>query len=81
MAVVATDVERYSSPTAFAREVNLPLLGSASLPPVAAGASLSALLAASTAGGLEPIVENLAQTRQSLTLRSLLLAGFPHDPE
>lgn len=81
MAVVATDVERYSSPTAFAREVNLPLLGSASLAPVAAGASLSELLAASTAGALEPIVENLAQTRQSLTLRSLLLAGFPHDPE
>ncbi|MEK7348103.1 MAG: SPOR domain-containing protein, partial [Candidatus Eisenbacteria bacterium] len=73
--------ERYSSPTAFAREVNLPLLGSASLAPVAAGASLSELLAASTAGALEPIVENLAQTRQSLTLRSLLLAGFPHDPE
>lgn len=81
MAVVATDVERYSSPTAFAREVNLPLLGSASLLPVAAGASLTELLAASTAGALEPIVENLAQTRQSLTLRSLLLAGFPHDPE
>jgi len=81
MAVVATDVERYSSATAFAREVNLPLLGSASLAPVAAAASLSALLAASTAEGLEPIVENLAQTRQSLTLRSLLLAGFPHDPE
>ena len=81
MAVVATDAERYSSPTAFAREVNLPLLGSASLPPLKAGASLSELLAASTTGSLEPIVENLAQTRQSLTLRSLLLAGFPHDPE
>ncbi|MEK7316762.1 MAG: hypothetical protein AAB011_11300, partial [Candidatus Eisenbacteria bacterium] len=81
MAVVATDVERYSSPTAFAREVNLPLLGSASLLPVPAGASLTELLAASTAGALDPIVENLAQTRQSLTLRSLLLAGFPHDPE
>lgn len=81
MTVVATDAERYASPAAFAREVNLPLLGSASLPPLKAGASLSELLAASAAGSLEPIVENLAQTRQSLTLRSLLLAGFPHDPE
>ncbi|HET9951512.1 MAG TPA: SPOR domain-containing protein [Candidatus Eisenbacteria bacterium] len=81
MDVVATDVERYSDPNAFAREVNLPLLGSAALPPVRPGATLSELLAASSVGGLEPIVENLAQTRQSLTLRSLLLAGFPHDPE
>jgi cell division septation protein DedD len=81
MDVVATDVERYSDPNAFAKEVNLPLLGTAALPPVRPGASLSELLAASSVAGLEPIVENLAQTRQSLTLRSLLLAGFPHDPE
>jgi cell division septation protein DedD len=81
MAELVTDVERYANPTAFAREVNLPLLGSAALPPVSPGASLSALLAASTLGSLGPIVEGLAQTRQSLTLRSLLLAGFPHDPE
>ena len=81
MDVVAADVERYSDPNAFAKEVNLPLLGTAALPPVRPGASLSELLAASGAAGLEPIVENLAQTRQSLTLRSLLLAGFPHDPE
>lgn len=81
MAVVGTDVERYSDPHAFAKEVNLPLLGTAALSPVAPGASLSDLLVASATPGLEPIVENLAQTRQSLTLRSLLLAGFPHDPE
>ena len=81
MDVVATDVERYSDANAFAKEVNLPLLGTAALPPVRPEATLSELLAASSAEGLEPIVENLAQTRQSLTLRSLLLAGFPHDPE
>jgi hypothetical protein len=81
MNLVATDAERYSDPNAFAKEVNLPLLGTASLEPVAPGTNLSGLLAASSVGGLEPIVENLAQTRQSLTLRSLLLAGFPHDPE
>jgi len=81
MAELATDVEHYANPTAFAREVNLPLLGSAALPPVSPGASLSAILAASTLGSLGPIVEGLSQTRQSLTLRSLLLAGFPHDPE
>jgi hypothetical protein len=64
MAELVTDVERYANPTAFAREVNLPLLGSAALPPVSPGASLSALLAASTLGSLGPIVEGLAQTRQ-----------------
>ncbi len=81
MAELATDVEHYANPTAFAREVNLPLLGSAGLPPVSPGASLSELLSASTRGSWDAIVEGLAQTRQSLTLRSLLLAGFPHDPE
>ncbi len=81
MTVVATDLERYSDPNAFAREVNLPLLGTVAIAPISPGANLGALLAASSAHGLEPVVEGLAQTRQSLTLRSLLLAGFPHDPE
>jgi cell division septation protein DedD len=81
MTVVATDLERYADPNSFAREVNLPLLGSVAVAPVAPGANLSALLGASSAAGLDPVVEGLAQTRQSLTLRSLLLAGFPHDPE
>jgi cell division septation protein DedD len=81
MTVVATDLERYADPHSFAREVNLPLLGSVAVAPVAPGANLSALLGASSAAGLDPVVEGLAQTRQSLTLRSLLLAGFPHDPE
>lgn len=81
MATRYADVERYADPNAFAREVNLPLLGAAALPPVPAAASLSQLLAASTLGDVEGIVDGLAQTRQSLTLRSLLLAGFPNDPE
>jgi cell division septation protein DedD len=81
MTTLSADVERYADPNAFAREVNLPLLGTAALPPVPAAASLSQLLAASTRGGLDAIVDGLAQTRQSLTLRSLLLAGFPNDPE
>lgn len=81
MATRYADVERYADPNAFAREVNLPLLGTAALPPVPAAASLSQLLAASTLGDVEGIVDGLAQTRQSLTLRSLLLAGFPNDPE
>ncbi|HEU4332979.1 MAG TPA: SPOR domain-containing protein [Candidatus Eisenbacteria bacterium] len=81
MTTRSAEVERYADPNAFAREVNLPLLGTAALPPVPAAASLSQLLAASTRGGLDAIVDGLAQTRQSLTLRSLLLAGFPNDPE
>jgi hypothetical protein len=76
-----TDLERYADPLSFAREVNLPLLGVARLHPVSAGAGLAALLAASSAGGFASVVEGLAETRQSLTLRSLLLAGFAHDPE
>ena len=76
-----TDLERYADPQAFAREVNLPLLGVARLEPVPSGATLSTLLAASAGDALKPVVDGLAETRQSLTLRTLLLAGFPHDPE
>ncbi|HSQ60328.1 MAG TPA: SPOR domain-containing protein [Acidobacteriota bacterium] len=81
MTTLSADVERYADPNAFAREVNLPLLGTAALTPVPAAASLSQLIAASTRGDVEAIVDGLAQTRQALTLRSLLLAGFPNDPE
>ncbi|MBI4364662.1 MAG: SPOR domain-containing protein [Candidatus Latescibacteria bacterium] len=49
--------------------------------PVPAGAGTPALLAATDPEGLKPVVDVLTQTRQSLTLRSLLLTGFPHDPE
>ena len=75
------EVERYLDTRTFAREVNLPLLGVSSIAPVPAAASASALLAAADPEGLKSVVEALAQTRQSLTLRSLLLTGFPHDPE
>ena len=76
-----TDLERYADPQAFAREVNLPLLGVARIAPVPSGASLSTLLSASAGNALTAVVDGLAETRQSLTLRTLLLAGFPHDPE
>lgn len=76
-----SEVERYTDPRTFAREVNLPLLGVSTVAPVPAGASASVLLAAEDPVGLKPVVEALTQTRQSLTLRSLLLTGFPHDPE
>lgn len=76
-----TDLERYANPQAFAREVNLPLLGVARLAPVPSGAGLSTLLSASAGDALTSVVDGLAETRQSLTLRTLLLAGFPHDPE
>ena len=76
-----TDLERYADPQAFAREVNLPLLGVARIAPVPSGASLSTLLTASSGDALSAVVDGLAETRQSLTLRTLLLAGFPHDPE
>ena len=82
MAVVETYPERYADPLGFAREVNLPLLGSAHVRAVPAGAGLAQLLEASSSSDtLGPIVESLTETRRSLTLRSLLLAGFPHDPE
>ncbi len=73
--------ERYAEPRAFAREVNLPLLGEVSVPPLPAGAPLADLLRSPVPPSVAPVVESLTQTRQSLTLRSLLLAGFSHDPE
>jgi len=76
-----TDLERYADPQAFAREVNLPLLGVARVAPVPSGAGLTTLLAASSGDAVTSVVDGLAETRQSLTLRTLLLAGFPHDPE
>ncbi|HYJ33975.1 MAG TPA: SPOR domain-containing protein [Candidatus Binatia bacterium] len=82
MAAVETYPERYANPTDFAREVNLPLLGSARVRPVPAGAGLAQLLDISSgAEVLGPVVDSLNETRRSLTLRSLLVAGFPHDPE
>ncbi len=76
-----TDLERYADPQAFAREVNLPLLGIARVAPIPSGAGLTTLLSASAGDALATVVDGLAETRQSLTLRTLLLAGFPHDPE
>lgn len=75
------ELERYADPRAFAREVNLPLLGEVEVPAVPAGAPLPELLRAPVPASVGPIVESLTQTRQSLTLRSLLLAGYAHDPE
>jgi len=74
-------VERYSDPQSFAREVNLPLIGIVHVRPILAGAQASTLLEAVDPEGLKPAVEALTQTRKSLTLRSLFLTGFPHDPE
>lgn len=81
MVATETDLERYADPQAFAREVNLPLLGVARIAPVPSGSGLTTLLAASAGDALTTVVDGLAETRQSLTLRTLLLAGFPHDPE
>jgi hypothetical protein len=82
MAAVETYPERYADPLGFAREVNLPLLGTARVRPVPASAGLAQLLdASSSSDSLAGVVESLIETRRSLTLRSLLLAGFPHDPE
>jgi cell division septation protein DedD len=79
---VETYPERYADPLGFAREVNLPLLGTARVRSVPAGAGLAQLLdASSSSESLGPVVDSLTETRRSLTLRSLLLAGFPHDPE
>ena len=75
------EVERYSDPQSFAKEVNLPLLGEGSVDPVPSGASLSALLAVEPPPELARAVDGLVETRRSLTLRSLLLAGFPEDRE
>ena len=75
------DQERYTDARAFAREVNLPLLGEVELPSLPPGAGLPEILNSPVPEEVAPIVGSLAQTRQSLTLRSLLLAGYAHDPE
>jgi len=74
-------VERYSDPQSFAREVNLPLIGAVEVTPVPAAAPAATLLAADNPDAMKPVVDLLSQTRKSLTLRSLFLTGFPHDPE
>gem|GEM_PF-2357811 len=74
-------MERYSDPQSFAREVNLPLIGAVHVPPVSAAAPAAAFLAADDPDEMRPVVDLLTQTRKSLTLRSLFLTGFPHDPE
>jgi cell division septation protein DedD len=79
--VAEADRERYAEPRAFAREVNLPLLGEISVAPVPSGAPLADLLRCEVPASIGPVVDSLTQTRQSLTLRSLLLAGFSHDTE
>src|SRR5688572_7442904 len=82
MVAVETYPERYADPLGFAREVNLPLLGTARVRPVPSGAGLAQLLEASSESkSLAPVIDSLTETRRSLTLRSLLVAGFPHDPE
>ncbi|HEY7728270.1 MAG TPA: SPOR domain-containing protein [Candidatus Eisenbacteria bacterium] len=75
------DLERYADLHAFAWEVNLPLLGEVVLESLPPGAGLAEILRAPVPSGAASIVTSLAQTRQSLTLRSLLLAGYAHDPE
>ncbi|HMI32481.1 MAG TPA: SPOR domain-containing protein [Candidatus Limnocylindrales bacterium] len=74
-------MERYSDPQSFAREVNLPLIGVVHVPPVPTGAKTAALLAIDDPDEMKPVVDLLTQTRKSLTLRSLFMTGFPHDPE
>jgi cell division septation protein DedD len=74
-------VERYSDPQSFAREVNLPLIGTVHVTPIPAAAPAAAFLAADDPEEMRPVVDLLTQTRKSLTLRSLFLTGFPHDPE
>jgi len=79
--VIEAEVERYSDPHGFAREVNLPLLGTARIDPVPSGPPMSRLLEVTAPPELEAVLEGLTETRRSLTLRSLLLAGFPEDRE
>ncbi len=74
-------MERYSDPQSFAREVNLPLIGAVHVPPIPAAAPASTFLAADDPDEMRPVVDLLTQTRKSLTLRSLFMTGFPHDPE
>lgn len=78
---IDTDLERYADPQGFAREVNLPLLGVARIPSIPAGAGVTHLLTASAVDTLGAVVDGLVETRRSLALRTLLLAGFPNDPE
>jgi hypothetical protein len=61
--------------------VNLPLIGAVHVAPVPAGAPAATLLAADNPEEMKPVIDLLTQTRKSLTLRSLFLTGFPHDPE
>ncbi|HET9252323.1 MAG TPA: SPOR domain-containing protein [Candidatus Eisenbacteria bacterium] len=79
--MIEAEVERYSDPQSFAKEVNLPLLGDGRIDPLPPGAGLAALLAVEPPPELARAVEGLTETRRSLTLRSLLLAGFPEDRE
>jgi cell division septation protein DedD len=79
--VTESDSERYPEARAFAREVNLPLLGDVDVAPLPPGAGLADLLQAPVPASIEPVVASLAETRQSLTLHSVLLAGYAHDPE
>lgn len=61
--------------------MNLPLIGSVHVTPLPACASAAGILAADNPDELKPIIDLLTQTRKSLTLRSLFMTGFPHDPE
>jgi cell division septation protein DedD len=61
--------------------VNLPLIGTVHVAPVPAGAPAATLLAADDPDEMKSVIDVLTQTRKSLTLRSLFLTGFPHDPE
>jgi septal ring-binding cell division protein DamX len=79
--LIETDIERYADPQSFAREVNLPLLGSARVEAVPSAPGVGRLLAVQAPPELTQVVDGLAETRRSLTLRSLLLAGFAEDPE
>ena len=79
--MIEAEVERYSDPHSFAKEVNLPLLGTARIEPVPSGPPMSRLLEVAAPPELEAVLEGLTETRRSLTLRSLLLAGFPEDRE
>ena len=79
--MIEAEVERYSDPQSFAKEVNLPLLGVARVDLVPSGPSTSRLLEVVAPPELEAVLDRLTETRRSLSLRSLLLAGFPDDLE
>ncbi len=61
--------------------MNLPLIGSVHVAPLPACAPAATILGADSPDELKPVVDLLTQTRKSLTLRSLFMTGFPHDPE